>query len=748
MWYNYFIKVVKKHEENPPRTNNITPQLIPFSMMISELKIDERIKEILERQGITELYPPQEQAIPPALEGKNLVMAVPTASGKTLVAYLAALKSALEGGKIMYIVPLRALASEKFEELKEFEELGIKIGLSMGDYDIPDPSLEDFDILIATSEKADSLLRHKVSWLGKLKLVVADEVHLINDPERGPTLEVILTRLKQINPNTQIIALSATIRNSAEIAEWLDAVHIQSDWRPVPLKEGVFLNDTIFFVDSTAQQLRTLGEEVHTLVLDSLEQQHQCLVFVNTRRSTESLASKLGRIIGQTQDDENARTLSGLSDEIIKGQSEPTIIGRKLANCVRHGVAFHNAGLTNEQRKTVEKAFKMGLLRCIVATPTLAAGINLPARRVIIRDYKRYDANLGSVPIPNLEIKQMSGRAGRPQYDDVGEALLIAKRDDEKDFLFDNYLFNDTEAIFSKLGTEPALRKHLLALIASQITETEEEIERFLEGTFFGYHQDIWTISTRIEDILNYLQENELIEIEEKIKATPFGKKTSSLYIDPISGVKMREAFKNLSKGKDKAFPILHVISSTPDMIKLYLSRGDYGNVKTKLMEYESEFLLPIPDDESEFEWFLAEVKTASLLHDWIEELPEDDIVQRYNVGPGDIRNKIETSQWLLYSMCELARLFNNEYIRDVADTLIRIEHGIRSELLDLVRLQQVGRVRARALFNAGYRSINDLKGTSSDKLAKLPNIGPGIAKSIKEQVEEKKGLSQTKLEV
>lgn len=717
-------------------------------MKVSELKIDNRIKEILERQGITELYPPQEQAIFPALEGKNLVMAVPTASGKTLVAYLAALKSALQDGKIMYIVPLRALASEKFDELKEFEVLGIKIGLSMGDYDTPDPSLEDFDILIATSEKADSLLRHKVNWLGKLKLVVADEVHLINDPERGPTLEVILTRLKQINPNTQIIALSATIRNSAEIAEWLDAVHIQSDWRPVPLKEGVFLNDTIFFADNTEQELRAIGEEVHSLVLDSVEHQYQCLVFVNTRRSTESLASKLGKIVGQTQDDENAKTLAVLSDDIIKGQSEPTIIGRKLANCVRHGAAFHNAGLTNEQRKTVEKAFKKGLLRCIVATPTLAAGINLPARRVIIRDYKRYDANLGSVPIPNLEIKQMSGRAGRPQYDDVGEALLIAKRDNEKDFLFDNYLFSDTEAIFSKLGTEPALRKHLLALIASQITETEEEIERFLEGTFFGYHQDIWTVSTRIEDILNYLQENELIEMEGKIKATPFGKKTSSLYIDPISGVKMREALKNLTKGKDKAFPILHVISSTPDMIKLYLSKGDYSNVKNKLMKYESEFLLPIPDDENEFEWFLADVKTASLLHDWIEETPEDDIVHRFNVGPGDIRNKIETAQWLLYSMCELARLFKNEHVKDVAETFTRIEHGIRSELLDLVRLQQVGRVRARVLFNAGYKIINDLKGISSDKLAKLPNIGPGIAKSIKDQVDGKKGSSQTKLEL
>jgi helicase len=674
-------------------------------------------------------------------------MAVPTASGKTLIAYLAALKFALEGGKVMYIVPLRALASEKYEELKEYEKIGVKVGISMGDYDAPDPSLEDFDILIATSEKADSLLRHKVDWLGRLKLVVADEVHLINDSERGPTLEVILTRLKQINPDAQIIALSATIRNSNEIAKWLDAAHIQSDWRPVPLKEGVFQEDTIYFMDNTKEELRSIGQDVYTLVLDSVNRQHQCLVFVNTRRSTESLAAKLGPIISQTQDSKGEKDLMELSDEIIKGQSEPTIIGRKLANCVRQGAAFHNAGLTNDQRKTVEKAFKKGLLRCIVATPTLAAGINLPARRVIIRDYKRYEANLGSVPIPNLEIKQMSGRAGRPQYDDVGEALLIAKRDPEREFLFENYILSDTEAIFSKLGTEPALRKHLLAIIASQIAETEEEIETFLEGTFFGYHQDIWTISTRIEDILIYLEENELIESGDKIRATPFGSKTSSLYIDPISGVRMKEALSNLGKGKDPSFPILHAISGTPDMLKLYLTKGDYARVKTKLMEYESEFLLPIPEDDNEFEWFLSEVKTACLLHDWIEEVPEDEIVQKYKVGPGDIRNKIETAQWLLHSMFELGRLFNNPRKKSVAETLLRIEQGIKGELLALVKLRQIGRVRARVLFNAGYKSPKDLKGVNADKLAKLPNIGPGIAKGIIEQAEGKKERGQSKFE-
>jgi helicase len=447
-------------------------------MKVSELDIEKRIISILKNQDIEELYPPQEEAVEYALQGLNLVMAVPTASGKSLVAYLAAVKWALFGGRVLYIVPLRALASEKYDDLKEFEELGIRIGITMGDYDIPDPLLDRYDILVATSEKADSLLRHKVDWLSNLKLIVADEVHLINDSSRGPTLEVILARFKQINPDAQIIALSATIKNSADLADWLEAVHITSDWRPVPLKEGVFLGNEIQFTDDSVLEIVPEGHNVHSLILDCVKNGYQCLVFVNSRKSTESVAQKIGKKILPLLKDEDAEALKNISEEILMRQSEPTIVGKRLASFVKNGAAFHNAGLTNVQRKTVERAFKEGHIKCIIATPTLAAGINLPARRVIIRDYRRYESNIGSIPIPNLEIKQMSGRAGRPRYDDVGEAVLVAKSEKESNFLLEHYLLSDTEAITSKLGSEPALRNHLLALIASEIAETLLKLQR------------------------------------------------------------------------------------------------------------------------------------------------------------------------------------------------------------------------------------------------------------------------------
>src|SRR2546427_12627948 len=234
---------------------------IGTTVRIADLGLDPRIPPVLEEQGIPRLYPPQAEAIGAAWAGKNLVRAIPTASGKSLVAYLAILKSVLRGGKALYIVPLRALASEKHEGLKAFEPLGVRVGLTMGDYDRVDPNLEKFDVIIATSERADALLRHRIGWLKSLTVVVADEVHLMNDPDRGPTLEVTLAKLRQVSPSAQVIALSATIGNSEEIAAWLGAEPVPQHARPVPLKTGVVFDRKITYSDAAGWEGKADAEE-------------------------------------------------------------------------------------------------------------------------------------------------------------------------------------------------------------------------------------------------------------------------------------------------------------------------------------------------------------------------------------------------------------------------------------------------------------------------------------------------------
>ncbi len=211
-------------------------------------KIPNVLYEILE-QEITELRPAQEKSIKKGLlEGKNLLVCTPTASGKTLIAELAALKSIIEGkGKAVYIVPLKALASEKYRDFKRRYGKTAKIALSIGDIDSSDPYLAEYDFLVVTAEKMDSLLRHHAPWVSGIKTVIVDEIHLLNDHERGPTLEILLTILKQLLKNAQIIGLSATIGNAEELAEWLNADLVVDDWRPVKLHKGIYLDGKIEF---------------------------------------------------------------------------------------------------------------------------------------------------------------------------------------------------------------------------------------------------------------------------------------------------------------------------------------------------------------------------------------------------------------------------------------------------------------------------------------------------------------------
>lgn len=695
-------------------------------MKIDDLQIDERIKTILKKQGIVELYPPQAEALPHVLEGKNIVLAIPTAAGKSLVAYIAILQAALEKRKSMYIVPLRALAREKYDDLLPFEEIGIKVAISTGDLDEKGEHLGKYDIIVCTSEKADSLIRHKAGWLNEVSIVVADEIHLINDFSRGPTLEINLAKFMLMQP-VQIIALSATIKNAHEIAEWLNATLIESDWRPVPLKEGVLFGKKIYFLDGSTKEIK--NSRLEGLLEDVLADGGQALIFVNTRRSSQSTAEKLKEITEQYTENEREE-LKEIAQKLLS-QEEVNIIARKLSSCIEKGIAFHHAGLSSRQRSTIEKAFKKGIIKCIVATPTLAAGVNTPARRVIIKNLWRYSEINGYMqPIPVLEIKQMMGRAGRPGYDEVGEAILIARNKIEKERLWNEYLLADVEPIYSKLASEPALRMHVLALIATDFAVYWDEIIDFFRKTFYVHQLGVLP-EERLWEILDFLERNEFIESAgERWKATLFGYKTVALYLDPLSALKMREAL----EGKlGDNFSYLHAICSTPDMRCLFLSsKDDWVEEEAK----EKKFLLPIPSPyDADYEFFLAEVKTALMLEDWIEERKEDEIITRYQVGPGDIHGRVETAEWLLHAMQELARLFNFDAVPVLAKLKMRVKYGCKEELLNLVKLRGIGRVRARTLYRHGFKTISMLRKASVETLAKLPGIGINIAKQIKEQV-------------
>lgn len=709
-------------------------------MNITSLAIDHELKAILSQQGIVELYPPQAKALPDALQGKHMILSIPTASGKSLVAYLTIVhRLKHEGGKALYIVPLRALAREKYEDLKAFESLGLRVALATGDLDDSDPHLSRCDIIVCTSEKADSLLRHGITWLHQIKILVIDEIHLIHDASRGPTLEVIIARFKAMNPDTQILALSATIRNAVELADWLGGTLVESDWRPVVLKEGVLFGQTILFNDGSKRKISgSVNDPVEWLVQDSLESGGQVLVFVNARRSTVSLAKRLSALVEKNLTDEEKKNLKKLLRSVRYREEETTSVSTLVASCVEKGTAFHHAGLDAIQRRMIEQGFKNRLIKCLVATPTLAAGVNIPARRVIIRDLWRYDMNFGMQPIPILEYKQQAGRAGRPQYDTEGEAITIAKSRDQKEQIFSEYVLGDTEAIYSKLGSQSALRMHLLSAIATRFVDDVESINRFIESTFFSYQSDVFNLQNEIETVLQFLRQHGFIEQNtSKYSPTLFGVRTSSLYIDPLSAVQLKEALQNAGGKEASSLGYLHAVCSTPDIQSLYLRRKDDW-VEEKAVEHQHLFLLDLPDlSSSEYEWFLSALKTALLLEDWIDETSEDGLVSKYDVGPGDIHTLVEKAGWLLYATREFARMYTFDAVPDISDLILRIQYGCKKELLNLVSLRGIGRVRARALYREGFRTIRALRTVPVERIASIKTIGKTLAESIKHQIGE-----------
>ncbi len=697
---------------------------------------------------MVDLYPPQEEAIHAgALEGKNLVLASPTASGKTLVAELCALKHVLErDGKVLYLSPLRALASEKFEEFQKYTKIRkangrrVSVGVSTGDYDSSDPWMGKHDIIITTNEKADSLLRHRAKWVNDVSLVVADEVHLLNDADRGPTLEVVLARLMQVNPDVQLLVLSATIKNVGELAEWLKAISVTTEWRPVTLREGVIVHDELLFKDGGTLEIENSAKDpTLNMAIYTVKSGSQALAFAGTRRNSISLAKKVSTKIKPLLSKPMKRSLKQLSEQIL-ATGERTRLGEQLAEVVSGGAAFHHAGLSGGHRKIVEDSFRDGRIKVLTATPTLAIGMNLPARVVIINEYRRYESGYGYYPIPVLEYKQMAGRAGRPRYDKVGDAILVAKTEDERDYLMDNYILAETEKIWSKLAVERILRSHVLATVASDFAHTEQGIYDFFGKTFYAYQYDPRAIKGVIQKSLGFLFTEKMIEpVGNKIEATRFGRRVSELYIDPLTGVTIRDGLTNrASHLTDISF--LQMIARTPDMFpKLRPYSNEMDNLQFFIEDHQDEFMFDLPDpwiDRIAFEEFLGEAKMAWVLKSWMDETSEDHMIEKFRVQPGDLYRLISTAKWLVHASHELASLFKHkDLLQNLARLTVRIEKGVKPELLPLASLKGVGRARARILFDSGLRSVDDLKRAPLPKLTGLPLIGPRLAQKIKEQV-------------
>ena len=637
-------------------------------------------------------------------------------------------------GKAVYIVPLRALAAEKYEEFKlKYGDI-CRVGISTGDFDSTGATLGNFDLLILTIEKMDSLMRHGPDWIKEISLVILDEVHLIDSIERGPALEIVATQLKDLG--AQILALSATIENSDELARWLNAKLVESDFRPVKLSRGIFLKGEIDFKEKEDLKIEGHSGKIDPSVLvatDIVKRKAQALVFTNTRKGAESEAERTGKEIYPILDTKEKKELQRVAEKILGVLDRPTKQCERLAFCVKNGTAFHHAGLHAKQRHLVEKNFKENLIKVICATPTLAAGVNLPAKRVVIRDYKRFNT-FGQEPIPVLEIHQMFGRAGRPKYDTEGEAVLIAKSEGEFEQLWDLYIEGRPEEITSKLGVEPILRMHILGII-SQLPKSKEELYGFFEKTFYAFqYKNLEGIEQMIGRILDQLFEWEFIDSEknDKFKCTKLGLRVAQLYIDPLTAHTLIEL---LEKESLDEMVLLTILSDTAEMRPLLGVRA------SEELEIYEEFEKYDLEDEQ-----VRAFKNAMVFFDWMSEKADDFIFDRYNMPPGTLRTKLDTADWLLYSLAEIAQIIGRDKIVAKVNLLRkRLKYGVKGELLPLIRVREIGRVRARKLFNAGIKNIEGIRNARSEVLEKL--VGVKIARKLIENLEIKREKAKVGIE-
>ena len=701
-------------------------------MKIEKLDLPESIIKFLISQGFEKLYPPQAESVKAGLlKGKSILVSAPTASGKTLIAMLAMLSFVSKNnGKIIYLSPLRALAAEKFSEFKKLEKIPlgkkIKVGISTGDFDGLEKNLEKNDILILTNEKMDSIIRHGAEWVDEIGLVVTDEIHLIGDESRGPTLEMVLTQLKRLETQPQIVGLSATITNSEEISDWLECKLVKNDWRPVPLSEGVCDAGEVTMSDGTVFEVkRSIRGTPIDLGVQSVQNGGQSLVFAETRARSKSLATKAADAISKILDKKDITQLEKTSKKIL-AENEHTEIVKTLALLVKQGVAFHHAGLNQNCREAVETEFRKGTIKLLSSTPTLAAGVNLPARRVVISNVNRYNAKVGANrPISVLEYKQLCGRAGRPQYDKFGESIIVGNGNASD--LIDYYINGEPESIDSKITDDKSLRIHVLSVVVTNPGIKKDDILEFFLQTLGGHQSRKPTIKFAIDISLRFLSSEYLIiKKGERYAATEFGKKTSMLYIDPLTATRFRDAVENISEGRKHTLGFLHLISNSEEFFpKFSLRNKDYESLSLLIENNSSELLEPISEYDCS--------RSLLALHFWINESSELAMSDNLGIESGDMHRMTETANWLTYCLREISKHVERaDLLEELDDLRRRITYGIKDELLDLVRVKGIGRVRARVLFKNSITNLTDLSKIPVNELSELDKIGTTIAEKIK----------------
>jgi helicase len=674
------------------------------------------IVRLWEREGTRDLLPLQELAIKrhDLFGAGNLLLQAPTSSGKTFVGEMAAIQTALRGKKVIYLVPLKALAEEKYLEFQEkYDPYGLKVIVSTRDRRDFDADLEagDFSLAVVVYEKLAQLLVRRPERLEEIRLIIADELEILSDPDRGAAIELLLTRILQ--SECRLIGLSAVIGDASGLAEWLKAEPVVYERRPVELRYGV-LHDGVFkyrtyneFTEAEEKLVQVHSDSAWEVLVDNLcafvEAGEPCLVFVKARREARRGAELLA--------DRLREPAAEYAIEALRGM-EASHCRDSLLNTLNSGVAFHSADLSPQERRVVEKAFRDGEVKALVATSTLAVGLNMPAQNVFISAEKwRYDSRFGmpwKAPILRSEYENMGGRAGRYGSDKpFGRSILIAPTPFDFETLWRRYIDGQREQIEPQLD-KGSLEDHVVRLVAARACRTEAELLEFFESTLTGkwVWQAFYTreeCAFKVRAAVDRALESELLirDADDNLEATPFGQAVAAKGVTSATARELRHWSKHSARREWSPIDLILAAAVTPDgrMVQVTLTAQEYehaGYVDTlkaltaledisadvPLNRFRNCNLMPFFDE-------VRSIKVALFLNEWIEHASRYDLELRYHVMTGQILAAADQVAWLIDATAAIAAAFGaaDAFVEAVRTLSGRVQYGLRQEALALATL-------------------------------------------------------------
>uniref|UniRef100_A0A087YNZ5 DNA polymerase theta n=1 Tax=Poecilia formosa TaxID=48698 RepID=A0A087YNZ5_POEFO len=775
------------------------PEQQAEKLLLSSWGLPKPVLERYQKHGVTQMFEWQAQCLTvgQVLHGGNLVYSAPTSAGKTLVSELLILKRVLETKrKALFIVPFVSVAKEKMHYLQSvFEEAGIRVEGYMGSTSAAG-GFTTLDVAVCTIEKANSLINRLIeeNSMGLLGMVVVDELHMVGDSGRGYLLELLLTKIRYIaqkqntsgslSESVQIIGMSATLPNLSLLASWLSADLYQTDYRPVPLQEHLKVGCNIYdkslsVVRQFAPALSIKGDDDHivSLCYETVKEGHSVLLFCPSKNWCEKLADTIARAFfnlrhadlqGEAVPQPVRLATEGLDDVLAQLRRTPAGLDPILQCTVPWGVAFHHAGLTFDERDVLEGAFRQGLIRVLAATSTLSSGVNLPARRVIIRT-PTFNGRL----LDPLTYKQMAGRAGRKGVDTTGESVLVCKQNERQKGI--SLLKGVLQPISSCLvrregeGVTTSMLRAILEIIVGGVASSPQDVRLYASCSLLAasMESDNKTESNKqnskgaIEACVEWLMGNEFISIQkdgedEQYCPTQLGAATLSSSLSPPEALGIFADLQRAMKGfvLENDLHILYLITplyaewTTIDWYQFFCLWEQMPSSMKRVAELvgvQEGFLARsvsgklIAKTEKQLRQMAIHKRffTTLVLQDLVSEMPLGTVASKYNCNRGQLQSlqqSASTYAGMVTVFCKRLGWHNMELLLSQYQT--RLSFGVQRELVDLVRISLLNAARARALYAQGLCTVAEVaRATVPDVEKALRNAVP--FKSSKRAVDE-----------